>query len=604
MTVGCRRFLSGTILTTTLATLVVAALAFLMPGADAAAQAPADARPDLNQATHPAATELNTWSPAGLWDENNPVTICFTEDTPPEVMEEYYRLLYGDAVVPRYFLGARWSGVQGSPRALTWSLVPDGTTITDSTGGVSNLFAQMDSKFAAQGGRAAWINRIQQCFDRWQEIAGVSFTRVTSGGNDWDDGASWPFTSASATRGDIRICGRSLGMGGTLAYAYFPNGGGDILMDTSENFGSTTNQNRFFRNTLMHEAGHSLGIGHICSGNSAQLLEPFLQTGFDGPQHDDVRAGQRHYGDVFENDNTFGAASDIGAVDIGSPILIGPLPPPVSGFNPANTPRLSIDANGEADWFRFNVSDARVATVTITPQGFTYDNTAETGSGCPACCSNIDSLAVADLNVQIYDTNGSTVLGTAAVNPAGSAETLTDVLLPVAGNYYVRVYEGDSPFGSQLYRLDLSVAAPPCQPPDVGAMPDDSTVCGSPWSSATPTAGGDSPFTWSLLGVPPAGMTINPGNGVVSWPNPLPSAAPYVVTVQAASQCGPGTDSTSFNLTVKPGDYDGDGLITLADIGPFVDHLIDVSATTPCATDVDLGGAADALDVQPFIDGM
>ena len=34
-----------------------------------------------------------------------------------------------------------------------------------------------------------------------------------------------------------------------------------------------------------------------------QLMEPELNKSIDGPQHDDIRAGQRHYGDPFEPDN-------------------------------------------------------------------------------------------------------------------------------------------------------------------------------------------------------------------------------------------------------------------------------------------------------------
>ena len=534
-----------------------------------------------------------------------PVAFCFAEGTPPEEVEYYHQMVLSVlGPTPRYWIGPRWPGVQGNPTTVTWSLVPDGTPITDSTGGTSNLFLALDAKFAGQGGRAVWLNRIQQCFDRWEEITGLTFSQVTFNGNDWDDGANWPFSGGFLNRGAIRICGRTLSPGGTLAYAYYP-GTGDMLIDTSENWGSTTNQNRFFRDTVMHELGHSIGIDHVCTGNSAQLMEPFIQTSFDGPQHDDLRAGMRHYGDIYEPNNSTGAASDLGTVEVGSPVALDALPPPVAGLNPLNTSILSLDANGEEDYFKFTVDGPRVATVVITPRGINYDSQEQNFNGsCPGCCVNINSLAIANLNVQIIDADGSTVLGTADGMGAGSTETLSDITLPQAGEYFVRVYEGNSPSESQLYELDLSVENVPCEDPMIDPLSDDSTVCSVAYVSSTPSASGTSPFTWSLGGTPPVGMVIDVNTGEISWPNPIASATPYTIEVVAESQCGGGSDTNSYQLYVTPGDFDGDGLVTTADIPDFVDHLIGLLGTTPCAVDVDLGGQGNALDVQFFIDSM
>lgn len=546
------------------------------------------------------------WSPDLL--SNSPyldmLQICFEEGTTAETVEQYHEVIYGPAM-PRYFLGSRWLGGQGNPATVTWSFVPDGTSITDGTGGTSNLFAQMDSKFAAQGGRATWINRFQQCFDRWEELSGLTFQRVTSGGNDWDDGVNWPTTTSSPARGQIRICGRSLGAGGTLAYAYFPNVG-DILVDMSENWGSSTNQHRFLRNTIMHEVGHAFGVSHVCSSGSSQLMEPFIDTSFDGPRHDDIRAVQRHYGDPFEIDNLAAGASNIGTLGVGSPISLGALPAPPTGTNPVSTGLFSIDADGEQDYFAFTVSESVVASVSVSPRGFTYDNQAQAGNGsCPGCCSNVNSLAMADLNVQIIDSDGSTVLGTGAAQPAGSTETLNDVLLPAAGTYYLRVYEGNSPTQPQLYAFDLSAVAAPCESPSVNAIPDDSSACSIAYASATPSAsGGTPPYTWSLGGTPPPGVTIDANTGVVSWPNPEASPTAYNITVQATSDCGGSPGAAAFQLMVKPGDFNGDGLVSDIDIPSFVDHLLGVMNTLPCAADVNLDTFVDGLDVQEFVDSL
>ncbi|RIK66566.1 MAG: hypothetical protein DCC65_09445 [Planctomycetota bacterium] len=534
------------------------------------------------------------------------VQVCFAEGTPPDVVE-FFRDLTENPASPRYQLTGRWPGTQGSNLTLTWSFVPDGLSIPSGIGegtSASDLFARLDSQFAAQGGRATWINRFQQCFDRWSQLTGVTYTRITVGGNDWDDGAAWGSSGAAGLRGDVRICMKIIdGFNGVLAYNNFPSSGGDMVLDRSESWGGTGNQNRFLRNTIMHEHGHGLGILHVCPVSGTKLMEPFLNTSFDGLRHDDIRAGQRHYGDQREDDNSAGAASVAGVVDVGSPVTLGTLPAPPAGTSPTNSSTLSIDANAEQDWYRFSITGPRVATVVVTPQGLSsYDSCQQTGS-CPSGCP-VNSLAAANLNVQLVDTNGTTVLATADTQASGLAETISGITLPAAGDYFVRVYEGDVPTTTQLYTLNISVTNIPCEDPTIDPIADDASICSIAYVSSPPVASGTSPLTWSLGGTPPPGMTIDSGSGVISWPNPVASATPYSITVEADSNCGSGSDSVVFQLTVKPGDFTGDGLVTDIDVPMFVDHLLEVVATTPCAADVNLDGFNDALDVQAFIDSI
>src|SRR5262249_28794844 len=154
----------------------------------------------------------------------------------------------------RYQLTSRWSGATGSPRALTWSFAPDGINIPGGVGepaSANNLFATLDSKFATQGGRATWVNRFVQCLARWSQLCGISYTRITVGGNDWDDGAIWGTAGAAGARGDIRIAMHVIdGANNVLAYNQFPSNG-DMVIDSSENWGNgslPSNQNRFLRN--------------------------------------------------------------------------------------------------------------------------------------------------------------------------------------------------------------------------------------------------------------------------------------------------------------------------------------------------------------------
>jgi hypothetical protein len=386
--------------------------------------------------------------------------VCFAEGTPDAVMNEIYEYLerrYGPPLPgePKYQLGNRWTGGQGTPITLSWSLVPDGLSIPGGVGeptAPSNLFARMNQLFGNQ--TQVWIGNIQSCFDRWEELSGIDFQRVTAAGQEWDDGASWGTSGNDTTRGDIRISMHSIGgANGVLAYAAFPNNG-DVVLDSSENWAQGTTD-VFMRNIIVHELGHSLGIAHVCPANGTKLMEPALSTGFDGPRHDDVRAVQRHYGDPFESDNTSGTANNIGLLS-GTPITLGPVPSPAI----TNGSLLSIDANGESDFFRFTVGSASLLDVTVTPVGQTYNNgTQSQTTGACSAGTSINTQQIANLAFEVIGTNGTTVLTTVSAGALGAAETLVDFLLPAGGDYFVRVFETDSPTGSQLYNLTVNATA-------------------------------------------------------------------------------------------------------------------------------------------------
>lgn len=406
----------------------------------------------------------------------------------------------------RYWLGSRWSGAQGSPRALTWSLAKDGINIPGSIGeGASpnELFARMDALFAAQGGRATWILRTQQCFDRWAAITGLSYTRVSQapngdGNNDDDDGAAFSSSpGAAGLRGDIRMSMHPLdGASGVLAYTFFPSNG-DMVFDRAESWGSSTNLHRFYRNTFMHEHGHGIGMDHVCSNTHAFLMEPFLSTSFDGPQHDDIRGGQRHYGDNEEADDTSGTANSLGTIAVGSTNnSFCNLPAPLSGTNPANTSGCSIDANGEQDFYSFAVTTSCAATVTVTPLGFTYNDNPQNANGTCQTAASTNSMTRANLAVQLISTNGTTVLATADAAAVGVAETISASALGAAGTYFVRVYETDAPAQSQLYSLSVAITSTGCTGPTVTGNPEGDTMCVNDTITFTVTATGTAPLTY------------------------------------------------------------------------------------------------------------
>ena len=375
---------------------------------------------------------------------------CFVPGTDPAIIEALESAIYQSGL--DYRLSTRWSGTAGTPRALTWSFVPDGTIIE---GVPSDLFARFDAAYASQGGRATWIKRFEDSFARWSQLAGLSYTRVTFGGNDWDDGAAFVNTDGAAgLRGDVRIGGIDIdGPSNVLAYNYYP-AVGDMVMDTADTalYAGTANFNRFLRNVVMHEHGHGSGLAHLISNNASFLMEPFINTGFDGPQQDDIRANQQHYGDKFENNNTFSTATDLGALTNAANKNIGDVPADANYPSmpiPSNSAGTAISNNGDRDFYKFTVPTGTTVLATVTPVGTTYSEGPQGGTESP-----LNAKEQAQLSISILDTNGSTVLATKNAAALGQNASAFAMLSSTAA-YYVVVSEIGAPSRSQQYKLNI-----------------------------------------------------------------------------------------------------------------------------------------------------
>jgi hypothetical protein len=196
---------------------------------------------------------------------------------------------------------------------------------------------------------------------------------------------------------------------------------------TASNFGSTTNANRFLRNTLSHEHGHGLGLSHVCPIANSKLMEPFLATGFDSVRQDDARAGMYNYGDSSEPNNTSATATVVNSLARGAAtVTLGTAPAPLAGTSDANASTLSINSASDVDFFKITPTESLLFNATVTPKGSTYTQGPQT-SACNTGTS-INTLSQDNLAVQVQDAAGN-VLAEASGNAAGSAESLSNVFL-------------------------------------------------------------------------------------------------------------------------------------------------------------------------------
>ncbi|MBS1706181.1 MAG: putative Ig domain-containing protein [Armatimonadetes bacterium] len=510
------------------------------------------------------------------------VMACFDEGTPEAIQAAFLQAMMGadqgawtnPDFIRDYYVSNRWNGsggsggTNGTPSSVTWSFVPDGLSISGGAGeptANSILFSTLDSAFSSQGGRTTWVQRFIDIFARWHQLTGLTYTRITVGGNDWDDGTAWSNSGAAGLRGDIRIGSHYIdGASNILAYNYFPSSGtgGNMVIDSADaaNWANSSNFNRFLRNTLGHEHGHGIGIQHVCPANGTKLMEPFLNTSFDGPQQDDIRAAEALYGDPYESNATSGTATNLGALSSNSSTTFGDCPAnsayPTMPI-PANSAILSIHPTGpDTDWFKFTTDGPATFTLTATPIGSSYDDSTQ-NSTTGACNSGntLNSKNEVKLQVSGYSTDGSSLLGTGTAASLGTNAVATGSF-PAAGTYFVKVNSSGTFTSSRVQLYKLIVAMTPGaggnQPPVLGAIGSKTVNELSPLSfTATATDPENNGLTFSLSGAP-SGASITAG-GVFTWtPTEAQGPGSYSFDVVVTDNGSPNlSDSETITVTVN-----------------------------------------------------
>jgi hypothetical protein len=361
----------------------------------------------------------------------------------------------------------------GQPATITWSLVPDGTATTTSSGNSttpSNLISFMNTNFGGNPSQTdptkqPWFHIFTDAFGRWNQLGGVNFVYEPH-----DDGVLHPSSNGVlGVRGDIRLAGFNIdGADGTLAFTYVPSGGSDMAIDTSESalFTSGANLNYvYFRDTLMHEIGHSFGLEHVSTNEASTgklLMEPFIDDSanpIDGPQLDEVRGVQYFFGDVNEKSHngqgngTAALATSLGSLVSGSTKLIGASADvPTQAISGTATDFVSISNSSDVDFYSFTVSAASTLNAVLTPRGGVFTQGSADQNQTP---TTFDANSRANLALTILAANGTTILASTNVNGLGVAETIANLMLPAAGTYYAEVTEG-AENTIQLYELGLT----------------------------------------------------------------------------------------------------------------------------------------------------
>ncbi len=531
---------------------------------------------------------------------------CYTPDLTPEELDqlvaETHLLPPGLLNRDRFNLTAVWTGNgnqgpsgQALPAQLTYSFPADGVLVgfAGRTGGVQGN--QLNSRITTTFGAAdldEGREYIRQALGAWARSAGITYTEVADSGIQYDQ-----VETRRAEVGDARIGAIPFGGSSTIAYNFFPDaptagtGGSDMTINldfwTATQFENAANNYRWMRNLIAHEHGHGLGFIHQVPCTETKLMEPFFSTAFDVLTVDERRGAGSSYGDRLAPNQSAATATPIAIPNPGSVFLAD------LSLNGAAGPN-----NSDEDWFTFTVPATRSMSILAIPTGGTY-TTGQQSSGCTGTTTSLTASSAGNINIELRDAAGTTVLQTASAAAAGSTETLTRTF--TAGTYTVRVFDV-GPNNSQtvqLYNLRFGPTTEPVGPTahaginkrvninqncffmgDINTTRGDSTTLNYAWDTdgngTFETAGAKPVVTYTTPGVRSVVLRVTDGNNLVDTDTiQVTVAAPVVASITPPS----GNAGLTIPVTINGTDLQGASTVSVSGTGVTVTGTPAVNAT-------------------------
>lgn len=337
----------------------------------------------------------------------------------------------------------------GQALTITYSFVPDGTFIqgfNGEPGSPSNLFATTNASFP--GGANGFRQKVAEAFQRWGAITNITYVEVADDGATFQSSPGLLAGGGAVGRGDVRIAMHPVG-DGPLAYNFFPQFGSDMVIDSLDIavFADPTDNFVSLHNTLTHEHGHGIGLQHVIPTAGTKLMEPFLNTGFAGPQEDDIRAVHFLYGDPHEANNTLQTSAFVG----------GPLNNPgTNGVVTLGVEGVSLERAGESDFYSFTSFAGAPIAIRVEPIGTTYQQGPQ--GGTPAA---LNARSVRNLGLRLWrrisaQANTFELFAQIDFNAAGEAEYHPPLAYSVAGFMVAEVFSTDGVNAPQRYNLTIS----------------------------------------------------------------------------------------------------------------------------------------------------
>jgi len=250
-------------------------------------------------------------------------------------------------------MGGQWD----NSRPITYSIAPDGAAWAR---GTNSANATLDAEFAG----TAWRADVARALQTWAVAANLDFAQVADGPYALN---AQGLSQGDPRFGDIRIGGFNYGNASTIAQTYGPppngtTGGGDVNLNTSFNFAPG---GRFdFETVVLHELGHSLGLGESPQPTSAMYT--YYNGARQGLSPYDVEGIRSIYGprvaDAFQGRGQGTSASN--AVDLSAGL---------DASNQAHINGVSLSTIGDVEYFSVVApATAGGATLTASAQAFGF----------------------------------------------------------------------------------------------------------------------------------------------------------------------------------------------------------------------------------------